>query len=68
MSKKEEKLTPEKMLLDGLIEARSVWYKSNERKAELYERRLNAMNIWANKVVLYILMQQRIQNGSSKNN
>jgi hypothetical protein len=48
----------DQLLLDRLYEVRRIFYKNNERKAELNERRLAAYEQWAQQVEILLSMNE----------
>jgi hypothetical protein len=53
MSAKQQ--SAEEVLLEALKETRKTWYKSNERKEQLYERKFGELERWAERVEIYLL-------------
>jgi citrate lyase beta subunit len=51
----------EALLLERLKEVRDVWYRSNERKAELQERQLEAYKEWAKQVEVFLMTKCEVK-------
>jgi len=64
MKSKTEQTTSAKLLLKRLDETRLTFYKSNEKKAEMIERRLSAYERWSEQVEIYLLKECEVQDGN----
>lgn len=58
MGKKGKKadIRAEDILLSSLYEIRKMWYRSNERKEQMYERKFNELVQWVERVEIYLLL------------
>ena len=64
MKSKTEQTTSAKLLLKRLDETRLTFYESNEKKAEMIERRLSAYERWSEQVEIYLLKECEVQDGN----